>query len=151
MSSAQIQSLLLGNAVGEARKLPKKELSRVRLASFVIANPMLAVVAARSIGSRGDGSAKPPLPPPGDAAADTAVKAADDAGKSATTAKAEADASRAARREAEAAAVSSGESAVKAAEAAVAAAEAAATATAAASEAKTSETAAGKLAAPAKR
>jgi len=50
MSNAQLNSLVIGRAAGSSFGVPDRDLGRLSLVAYATANPMLAIVAARSMG-----------------------------------------------------------------------------------------------------
>ena len=97
MPSQNIMSLLVGRKAGEAAGLKDEDLGRLSMLSYFVANPVLAIVAARSMAGKGDRPDDPAIvaEAAADAAGQSAAEAKDAAGaasKSAIAAKTSADA-----------------------------------------------------------
>jgi hypothetical protein len=128
MSSAQLNSLVIGRAAGTSFGVPESDLGRLSLVAFVTGNPILAIAAARSM-ANGDTKPSDEEEEGPDDAVDAAQAAADDA-------KAAKDAAELAEKAAETAQQEAVAAALNAKNAAAAAEKAAATAEQAASDAQ---------------
>ena len=82
MTSQIVMSLLVGRKAGEAAGVADEDLGKLSMLSYFVANPVLAMVAARSMAGRGEGPEKP----------DEVIDAADRAAASEAAAKAAAEA-----------------------------------------------------------
>lgn len=121
MPSQNVMSLAVGRMAGKNAGVPPEDLGKLSIMSYFVGNPILAIVAARSMARKGDGKPKPENSA-GESKtvvetmrlaasqAERARESANAAAISETNAAASADAARRAAAEAQAAAKASGRS-----------------------------------------